>query len=74
VERDKQHREYIAVRREHQKNRRNKSFELDYDATRQRFILRILDVEGMYPLLICDPESGAYEIKKTRRGGLQMTK
>jgi len=74
VERDKQHREYITMRRDCHKNRRNKSFELDYDATRQRYILRILDAEGMYPLLICDPEAGAYEIKKTRRGGLQMTK
>ena len=62
------------MKRDHHKKRKNKSFELDYDATRQRYILTILDAEGIYPLLICDPESGAYEIKKTKHGGLQMTK
>jgi len=62
------------LKRDHHKNRRSKSFEFDYDATLKRYIFRILDAEGMYPLLICDPEAGKYEIKKTRRGGLQMTK
>ena len=58
------------------KNRRKgiNSIEFDYDTTRQKHILKVVDIEGMYPLLLCDPESGTYEIKKTRHGGLQMTK
>ena len=64
------------MRREHHKNRKSKSHELDYDATLQRYILRILDTDIMETglILICGPEAGAYEIRKTRSGGLQMTK
>lgn len=55
-------------------NKAPRSIELDYDANRERYILRILDVEGMYPFSLYDPEAGYYEIKKTKNGGLQMTK
>jgi len=51
-----------------------KVIEVDYDANRERIILRILDAEGLYPFSLHDPEAGYYEIKKTKNGRLQMTK
>lgn len=47
--------------------------ELDYDANRERYILKILD-PNLYPFSLVDPEAGYYEIKKTKNGRLQMTK
>jgi hypothetical protein len=45
-----------------------------YDADRDRITLRIPDMEGIYPLLLHDPEAGYYEIKKTKNGGLLMNR
>jgi hypothetical protein len=55
-------------------NKANRSFEVDYDQAPERLILRVLDSEGLYPFWLYDPEAGYYQIRKTRRGGLQMTK
>jgi hypothetical protein len=50
----------------------SKSLELDYDHEFGCMILKILDAQGMYPLVLSDPEAGAYRIIKTSTGKLQM--
>ena len=55
------------------KKKNGKSFELDYDSNRERYVLKVLD-NGLYPFSLYDPEAGFYEIKKTKNRGLQMTK
>jgi len=57
-----------------QRNKDTESFEVDYDANRESIIVKVLDAEGLYPFWLYDPEAGYYQIRKTRRGGLQMTK
>ena len=55
-------------------NKATESIEVGQDANRERITLRIPDMEGIYPLLLHDPEAGYYEIKKTKNGGLPMNR
>ena len=51
-----------------------KSFKTHYDENCGLIVLTVLDVEGMYPFLLRDPEVGTYKVTRTRKGGLHMTK
>lgn len=45
-----------------------KSFIIEYDSNRQCTVLKIIDVEGMYPVLWVDPEREPRTIIRTRTG------
>ena len=55
------------------KRKHPKSFELEYDKTRQAMVLRILDSEGMYPCYWYDAKTDRYrKIIKTSNDNVQM--
>ncbi|MDO9566104.1 MAG: hypothetical protein Q7J15_05120 [Candidatus Desulfaltia sp.] len=56
------------------KKEKPKSFVWAYDKTSECMVLEIKDVEGMFPLILKVPSAGPYRIKRSQRGGLQMTK
>ena len=56
------------------KKRDPKSFVWEYNKDFQAIVLRILDINGMYPLYVKDPEAGMYKIVKTSNGNLHMSK
>jgi hypothetical protein len=51
-----------------------KSYEFDYEPQFQAMVLRIIDTDGMFPLILIDPDNGPYKIHKTSTGKLQMVK
>ena len=53
---------------------KTKSFEVKFNNNMRCMELCILDREGMYPLIVRDPDAEKlYFIEKTRRGGLKMS-
>ena len=51
-----------------------KSFEIGFNNNLRCMEICILDREGMYPLIIKDPETEKlYYIEKTRKNGLKMS-
>jgi hypothetical protein len=49
-----------------------KSFEISYDPVEKCIVIKVLDMEGMYPCRWHDPEGGIHTIIKKRSGKIQM--
>jgi hypothetical protein len=61
-------------RRTDQLPKEKRSFEIRFNNNLKRMEIRILDCEGMYPLLLKDPSAEKlYCIEKTKKGGLKMS-
>ena len=58
----------------HLSSTKGKSFELRFNRNMRCMEICILDREGMYPLIVRDPQAEKlYCIEKTRKGGLKMS-
>ena len=65
---------YKMQRSRHSSQTKKKSFEVRFNNYMRCMEICILDREGMYPLIVKDPEAEKlYCIEKTRRGGLKMS-
>jgi hypothetical protein len=65
---------YKIQRSRHLSKTKKMSFEVKFNNNMRCMELCILDREGMYPLIVRDPDAEKlYFIEKTRRGGLKMS-